>query len=213
MTEFEYLLKRSSRRSICVKIGADNSIEVTAPFKASVAEIERFLFSKRGWIEKHIKQNNGKLALLSDVIALKKILVTGYAVPLNIGEKDLFCKDFVAVKDLSHLKKIYVDNLGGQFLKTFNDIKSQFRFSCGNVSFRDYKSRWGSCFESGNIVFNYKLLMLPEDVQIYVMVHELCHTHEMNHSPKFYEEVARILPDYKLMQKKLKRFSPIVGLY
>lgn len=213
MTELNYRLKRSHRRSICVKICADNSIEVTAPYRATIAEVESFLKSKGIWIQRHIEQNSSKLAFLGNVLQLKTILIAGVEVPLIVGKNDAFHNNSVEVRNVSHLKKLFIDNHAEDFFRTFNEIKSAFGFKCGDVIFRDYKSRWGSCFYGGKIVFNYKLLMLPKDVQIYVMVHELCHTREMNHSTNFYKEVSKVLPNYKLLQKKLKQFSPIVGLY
>lgn len=213
MTEYKYILKRSRRKSICIKLGADNSIEVTAPLKTTISEIERFVRSKSAWIDRHIKQNSDRQAHLREVLSYEKILINGNAVPFHVGEKNLLNYDFVSVKSLACVKKLFIENLGNHFLDNFYSIKSTYGFTCGRVTFRDYKSRWGSCFRGGDIVFNYRLLMLPRDVQEYVIVHELCHTKEMNHSQKFYAEVARILPDYKLLQRKLKDFSPIVGMY
>ena len=213
MTELSYRLRRSHRRSICVKICADNSVEVTAPYRTTIAEVERFLKSKDMWIRRHIEQNSTKLAFFDNVLNLKTILVTGVEVPLIFGKNDAFHNNSVEVRNVLHLKELFISNLAEDFFRTFNEIKSGFDFKCGDVTFRDYKSRWGSCFEGGKIVFNYKLLMLPKDVQIYVIVHELCHTREMNHSVCFYKEVSHVLPDYKQLQKKLKQFSPIVGLY
>lgn len=213
MIKYNYSIKRSNRRSICIKISADNTLQVLAPQRASIAEIEKFIQSKSSWIDRHYRQNEEKIEYLRDVLAYKTVLVCGEEVPLFVGEKDWFGKDFVAVKSISHLKKIFTDNLGEKFLSDFNCLKLRYGFKCGNVTFRNNRSRWGSCSASGDIVFNFKLLMLSEDVQRYVMVHELCHTKVMNHSKKFYLEVGRVLPDYRQLQKKLKAFSPVVRLY
>ena len=69
---------------------------------------------------------------------------------------------------------------------------------------RDMKTRWGSCAANGNLNFNWLLILAPPEVLDYVVVHELCHRREMNHSQAFWKEVEKILPDYRERQKWLK---------
>ena len=213
MIKYNYSIKRSKRRSICIKISPDNTLQVLAPQRTTIAEIEKFIQSKSSWIDRHYRQNEEKIGRLRDVLSYKTVLVWGEELPLHIGQKNEYGKDFVSVKSISHLKKLFTDNLGEQFMSIFNCLKLRYGFKCGKVTFRNNRSRWGSCSARGDIVFNYKLMMLPKDVQIYVMVHELCHTKVMNHSQKFYLEVERVLPDYRQLQKKLKAFSPVIRLY
>lgn len=76
------------------------------------------------------------------------------------------------------------------------------------VSIRNQKTRWGSCSKRGNLNFNYKLVFLPESLRNYVIVHEICHILEFNHSIKFWDQVSRTFPNYKELRKKLRK-SPI----
>lgn len=76
--------------------------------------------------------------------------------------------------------------------------------SYGRITIRAQKSRWGSCSSKGNLNFNCLLMLCPEDVRDYVVVHELCHRKEMNHSDRFWRELARVLPDYEKQRKWLK---------
>ena len=76
--------------------------------------------------------------------------------------------------------------------------------SYGQITIRSQKTRWGSCSSKGNLNFNCLLLLAPPEVLDYVVVHELCHRKEMNHSPRFWAEVARVMPDYKVRRKWLK---------
>ena len=76
--------------------------------------------------------------------------------------------------------------------------------SYGRITIREQKTRWGSCSSKKNLNFNWKLLLAPPEVLDYVVVHELCHLKQMNHSRAFWAEVAAILPDYKERKKWLR---------
>ena len=75
---------------------------------------------------------------------------------------------------------------------------------CGRITVRSQHSKWGSCSSKGNLNFNCLLLLAPAEALDYVVVHELCHMLEMNHSPRFWAQVERVLPDYKNARKWLK---------
>ncbi|MEK9151145.1 MAG: SprT family zinc-dependent metalloprotease [Patescibacteria group bacterium] len=79
-----------------------------------------------------------------------------------------------------------------------------YRVSWKRVSIRNQKTRWGSCSHGGSLSFNYRLISLPPHLADYVIVHELCHLLELNHSPKFWALVARTFPDYLSLRRELR---------
>lgn len=78
----------------------------------------------------------------------------------------------------------------------------------GQIAIRTQRTRWGSCSSKGNLNFNFLLGIVPSEVLDYVVVHELCHRKELNHSDRFWNEVSRILPDYKARKQWLKDNGP-----
>lgn len=87
-------------------------------------------------------------------------------------------------------------------LNQWNQI---YNLSYNKVFIRNQRSRWGSCSTKKNLNFNYKVVHLPPHLVDYLIVHELCHLQEMNHGPKFWDLVARTIPDYKKCRAELRR--------
>ncbi len=77
-------------------------------------------------------------------------------------------------------------------------------YSYNKITVRNQKTRWGSCSKNGNLNFNYKIALLPPALADYVIVHELCHLGEFNHSKNFWNLVARAIPEYKIIRREMK---------
>lgn len=84
----------------------------------------------------------------------------------------------------------------------FNKI---YKFKYNKINIKNQKTRWGSCSKKGNLNFNYKIALLPEKLAEYVVVHELCHLGEFNHSPSFWNLISKSIPDYKTEMSELKK--------
>ncbi|MBP9864077.1 M48 family metallopeptidase [Patescibacteria group bacterium] len=93
-------------------------------------------------------------------------------------------------------------NLAKEKIERFNQT---YQFKFNQINIKNQKTRWGSCSRKGNLNFNYKIIHLPEKLADYIVVHELCHLKEFNHSQKFWNLVAKVMPDYLELRSELKR--------
>ena len=173
---------RSNRKTLAIQINPDLSVTVRAPMYAPQSDIERILREKEGWIQKHIEKIREQEA--------KRKETQGESVESEYLTNEEIKK--LADKALQHIPKrvsYYAKQIGVTY---------------GKITIRNQKTRWGSCSGKGNLNFNCLLMLTPPEVIDYVIVHELCHRKEMNHSGAFRAEVEKILPDYKEQVKWLK---------
>lgn len=178
----QYDLVRTDRKTVALYVRPDGRIEVRAPLRASKTYIDGFVKSKQDWIGKNTAR------LIQRKSARKVIKLTA-------DEEIQYRKK---AKEYFTLKCIYFAALMG--------------VRHGMVKINGAKTRWGSCNRKGDINFTYRLLFAPEDVIDYVVVHELAHTKEMNHSNNFWSVVAQTMPDYQERRKRLREFERQVEL-
>ena len=92
------------------------------------------------------------------------------------------------------------------FIKSkLDELNKTYNFEYNNIYIKNHSSRWGSCSSKKNINFNYRIINLPEDLSEYIISHELCHLGEMNHSKRFWNLVAKTIPDHKKRRAELKK--------
>lgn len=165
---------RSKRNTISIEIKPEK-VTVRAPEAMKDKDIARFLESKKNWIEKHLKAVAEKQKKLNDFP------------PYSDAEiKSCVQK---AKEIIPKRVEFYAEKVG----VTYN-----------RITFRCQHTRWGSCSLKGNLNFNCLLVLLPTDVMDSVIVHELCHRKQMNHSAKFYAEIEKVFPEYKRCHSWLK---------
>ena len=111
-------------------------------------------------------------------------------------------------KKVRRVNKKYKENkekaraLAKERLEYFNAF---YGYKWGKIAIRNQKTRWGSCSKKGNLNFNYKIALLPQKYSDYIIVHELCHLGEFNHSKNFWDLVAKTVPDYLVIRKDLRK--------
>lgn len=171
----EVKIIRSRRKTLSLEITREAKVLVRAPYQTKESEIENFVQEKSDWIAEHLEKVQDKLAERA-------------AVPRMSMEEIQMLAD-KAVRILPGKAAHYASIAGVTY---------------GRIAIRNQRTRWGSCSGKGNLNFNCLLMLAPEEVQDYVVVHELCHRLEMNHSPKFWKEVERVLPDYRTAKQWLK---------
>ncbi len=89
--------------------------------------------------------------------------------------------------------------------KRLKELNKNYEFSYNRISIRKNRSRWGSCSSVGNLNFDYRIIFLESSLQDYLLVHELCHLKEMNHSKEFWNLVEKEVPNYKELRKELRK--------
>jgi len=90
-------------------------------------------------------------------------------------------------------------------LQRIEALNTHYRFRFNSVHIRNQRTRWGSCSRKGNLSFHYRILFLPSHLADYLIVHELCHLKEFNHSKRFWNLVARVIPHHRAFRKELLR--------
>lgn len=167
-------LIRARRKTLSIRITQEGNLEIRAPLGMPKGEIEAFLKEKAQWIETH------RAKVLAEY-------AQGQEAPL--GEEEILTLAEQMRQRLPEKLNCHAASMGVTF---------------GRVTIRCQQTRWGSCSSRGNLNFNCLLMLAPEEVLDYVVVHELAHRKQMNHSALFWQEVARECPDYKKSLRWLK---------
>ena len=208
---FVFISRSKRAKHLTLRIKGDRSgFTVTVPEKCNLAKAEEFVQRNQGWIsanKKHLIQKEkffdgaefsfiGEQVKLVHLPTAKRgvwkekgiIYVSGEAEYLHRRTNDFLKKEF-----LSYLKSA---------VSKYNTSKEK---KIQRISIRNNTSRWGSCSSNNTLSFNFYLCYAPESIIDYVVVHELSHLSEMNHSLAFWQEVKKLYPDYKRARNWLKR--------
>ena len=178
--EMEYTLVRSRRRTLAIEVKKDGTVTVRAPQRCGRAEIEAFVRKYAQWAEKKREE-----------ILSRRAEPDGYLLRERTPA-EIRILTSMAKNELPERTAYFAEKIGVGY---------------GRITIRHQKTRWGSCSSKGNLNFNCLMMLTPPDIQDYIIVHELCHRIEMNHSPRFWAQVGKILPDYRERRKWLREHT------
>lgn len=170
-----YGVRKSTRaKRLRLAVYNDGSFIVTTPQGFAINGIEKYIISKSQWVISKLDFFEG----------------------LNKKQKLSFGSDGY---------EKYRDKALETVLERLAELnQAHYKYKYKKVSIKNQKTRWGSCSKHRNLNFNYKILFLPPKIRDYIIVHELCHLKEFNHSQKFWRLVAKAMPDYKSITNELK---------
>lgn len=172
-----YTLRRDRRaKRFRITLHDDSHCVVTVPYPYGRPAAERFIKTNVAWLEER----------LLSMTSVKRKLLSGYYSKQEYERLKERSRVFI-VREIKHCNKMY-------------------GFSYTAISIRNQRSRWGSCSSAGRLSFHYKLILLPRRLARYVIVHELCHLQELNHSRKFWALVEQTFPDYKELRRELQNW-------
>ncbi|MDX8405148.1 MAG: SprT family zinc-dependent metalloprotease [Mariprofundus sp.] len=213
------IVRRPKRKTTSIVIHPDNRIDVLAPTHISESDIAQWISSKQAWIEKKIhfnsntrRQHQVKLFRQHEPFTL---LGREYTLAIELSGKhhtalngsQLLCQTATPDqretlrKQITHWYRQYALNHLQQRVDFYATLTAP---SPALVGIKNYRSRWGTCHHDGRIYFNWRIIMAPPHVVDYVVVHELCHLRQHNHSPAYWQLVASVIPDHLLAREWLK---------
>ena len=216
------LIIRSYRRSLSITITKNGELVVHAPKRLNMNDIMKYIAEKEHWIVSKQTEIQNKLNINKDVINYNDFLFLGkkykfQMIPgikkIELTEKYLmipYCDESLM---LPKIKKWYIINATKILSERLEYLATVMQIDYASVKISNSKSRWGSCDSARNIKLNFRLIMLPHKAIDFVLIHELAHIVEFNHSKDFYKIIQSVMPNYKLQQKVLKDYDYILSLF
>lgn len=209
-----YNVTKKTMKNIRIAVDLDGNIKVSAPVSAKKELIESLIIKEYEWIKNKIKESKIRKEY-GDILNRGYIYIRGkkYTIIEQNGKNSIFIQEdklYLTVKEdnedyrksilkkwlREHAREVYYEKVR-KYSKITGKIPE-------NVFIKEQKRAWGSCSVLGNINLNWRLIMAPDEIIDYVIIHELCHMIHMNHSAEYWKLVESILPDYKLRRKWLK---------
>ena len=210
---------RRARRYV-LRLSRDGSARVTIPRGGSLREGKRFAERNRPWLEKQLLRHASRPTGPAAWPAGAEILFRGERVRLETGLNGetgvvRFGSEVVSIPDESgdlrpavehQLRRLALRELPSRVF----DLAALHQLTVFRVLVRNQRSRWGSCSQRRTISLNWRLIQAPASVCDYLILHELAHLKEMNHSRRFWREVARLCPDFATAERWLKQHSELL---
>jgi len=226
--DMNYLLVRSKKRkkTISLQVNADGSAVVHAPYRTPQGEIDKFFSAKKNWVVKKLRERENRLKEITpkEYRTGEVFLYLGNPYRLVIGDTihtndslSFFSHKFILARDKVHQGRAlfiawYSKMLQEYISKRIDSYSRLFGLTPHGIRISNARCRWGSCSPDNRLSFSWRLVMAPCSVIDYVIVHELMHMRVRNHSVRFWNLVAKIIPDYKLQKLWLKEKGHLLDL-
>ena len=218
-------LIRSRRKTISIQISSEGELIVRAPTRCPNSEIERVIKERLNWIRTHQDRILKNRAINSNLISYKDVMFLGITKPIIFDKstkKISYHESYFSINEKYALNSFKVKNLVIKFMfdeaqeilkNRVNYFANLMQLMPQSLSISNSKRVWGSCSKDADIKLNWRLVMLPPDIIDYVVVHELSHIVEFNHSKLFWKLVGSVLPNYKERRALLKKGDFLLNLY
>lgn len=204
---------RSRRRTLSLEVTPEATLIVRAPLKTSSASIEEMIRQKRSWIlRKQDEMKRRPASPCHEYTDGEIFLFLGRSYPLHIvdwGSTTIKRSDklYVSRKLMPHIRNVlkhwYIEQARKDLEARCRCFSMKTGLTPTAIRISDARKRWGSCTHTGNLNFSWRLLQAPPGIINYVVVHELVHLSQPDHSKKFWEKVRKIMPDYERRRKWL----------
>jgi hypothetical protein len=215
------LLARNPRaRRYVLRLRPDGTARVTIPRGGSESEARRFAERHSAWLEQQLQRATERPHEREKWLPGTEFYFRGELVKIETGTNEgsnvvQFGSERIKIAGLaSDMRPAIEKHLWGLAAKEFPSKVFAYatfhRLTVNRVTVRNQKSRWGSCSRRGTISLNWRLIQTPEFVRDYIILHELMHLRQMNHSARFWQEVERVCPNYLLAEKWLKQHTALL---
>ena len=203
----EIKVRRSANiKYLRIRMAPGRGVWVSVPFGVSRKQVEKFLEENREWILKNRKETKLHVLRIVETEEPKpSYRLEQEKITLFIPKKVDFSKVEKIVQQF--LLEIYTMECRRYLPQRIRNYAEKFGFRYGRVTFRNNISNWGSCSFDNNISLNIKLMKLPDEIIDYVILHELCHTVEKNHSAAFWKLVGKVCPAYPTLRARLRKYN------
>lgn len=201
---------RSRRRTIALEITADARLIVRIPRWASPKSAEKVVAEKAAWIAKKLHEMRSRQSAVPvrRFATGEEFLYLGELYKLHIAEGKPFFANGFNLPKTANAREIFEKWYRAEALRVFSQRVARYGFLTNlkpkSLRITNTRRQWGSCNGKNVIALTWRLIMAPLEVIDYVVVHELAHLAERNHSPRFWRKVGEIFPDYKKQRKWLK---------
>lgn len=218
----EYELIRSSRKTLSLTVDKDGNLIVRAPYKFPKSRIEEFIKEKSHWIEKHSAAASQRTDMQNKRLALppSELPLFGKLSPVSCEKPYGYIDGCIHIPEnmtlealLPYLGRLYTAIAKETLIPRTYAAAERMGFEISAVRITGAKTRWGSCSAQRSINLSRMLVAADPDLIDYVIVHELCHTIHMDHSPAFWQLVEKFIPDHRERREALKDVQKLVSEY